>query len=197
LRDLRGRLAGLLLGLALVGAALTPDLPADAEARRFVLDPARSRLRFHAVSRLMNADGHFGRFAGEVTLEPSRVETATGRVAVDVASIDTGITRRDNHLRSDDFFAAARHPEATLVIERVVPEGNRWLVSGPLTIRGVTRALAVPVSVTVGPDTVRIVGQFTLRRREFGIAYESVFNPIQDEVRVSFDLLATRAAAPA
>jgi polyisoprenoid-binding protein YceI len=186
LRGLRGRLAG----LALVLAALAPDLPADAEARRFVLDPARSQLRFHAVSRLMNADGRFGRVIGEITLEPSRLGTASGRVTVDVASIDTGITRRDNHLRSDDFFAAARHPEATFVIERGAPDGDRWLVSGPLTVRGVTRALAVPVSVTVGADTVRVAGQFTLRRREFGIAYESIWNPIQDEVRVSFDLVA-------
>ncbi len=167
-------------------------LPASlrAEAELYVIDPAKSHIRFHAVSRFMDADGAFRRFAGEIRLEAGRPETATGRVVVEVASIDTGISLRDNHLRSDDFFDTERHPRAAFVATGVRPEGSGFVVSGELTIRGLTRPLSVPVTVAVSPAAIRITGALTVNRREFGVAYQSRLNPVGDEVQVSFDLTA-------
>jgi len=176
------------LALAALIGSIGPT--ASAEPRRYVLDPVRSQLRFHAVSRFMNADGHFGRFEGEIQLDTTAPERAVGRIVVEMASLDTGIGRRDDHLRSDDFFATARNPRATFVVESVRHDGGRWLVTGPLTIRGVTRPVSVPVAVTASDGRLRVVGEFVVRRREFGVAYDSFFNPIRDEVRVSFDLAA-------
>ncbi|HSE95257.1 MAG TPA: YceI family protein [Methylomirabilota bacterium] len=176
--------------LALAVVIGGPEPAASAEPRRYVVDPGQSQLRFHAVSRFVNAAGRFGRFEGEIQLDAAAPDRAAGRIVVQVASLDTGIGRRDEHLRSDDFFATARHPHATFVVEAVRAEDGRWLVSGPLTIRGVTRPLSVPVTVTAGDGRVRVIGEFVVRRREFGVAYDSFFNPIRDEVRVWFDLAA-------
>lgn len=159
-----------------------------AEPRLYVVDPERSQIRFHAVSRLMDADGAFGRFSGEVRLDAGRPETAAGRLTIEVASIDTGIRVRDSHLRSDDFFDVERYPRATFVIAAVRREGERWVVGGQLTIHGVTRTVAVPVTVTASERSIRVAGELTLNRREFGINYSSRLNPIRDEVRVWFDL---------
>ncbi len=180
------------LALALGCLAALGLTPAAAQPTRvYALDPARSQIRFHAVSRLMNADGTFHRVSGEFRVEAGRPETASGRVSVEVASIDTGIRMRDNHLRSAEFFDAARFPEATFVASAVRREGERLVVRGELTIRGVTRPVSVPVTVTPAAGTIRVVGQLTVNRRDFGVAYDSFLNPIKDEVSVSFDLLAT------
>lgn len=168
------------------------NAPAAAdEPRLYIVDPARSQVRFSAVSRLMNADGAFGRVAGEVRFDPARPEATSGRVAVDVASIDTGIRMRDNHLRGPDFFDAERHPQATFVVSSVRREAEQWTVSGTLTVRGVTHPIGVPVTLTVVDGALRVVGQLTVNRKAFGVAYDSFLNPIRDEVRVSFDLMAT------
>jgi polyisoprenoid-binding protein YceI len=166
----------LVLGLAAVTAA---------EPRSYVVDSARSHIRFHAVSRLVDADGAFRRFAGELRLEPGRPETATGRIVVEVASIDTANRTRDDHLRSPDFFDAERHPQAVFVVTAVRPGGV--VVTGD---RGLTRPLSVPVTVTVAGEALRAAGRFVVNRREFGVAYQSWLNPVRDEVTVSFDLLA-------
>jgi polyisoprenoid-binding protein YceI len=163
---------------------------ATAEPRSYVVEPARSHIRFHAVSRFVDADGAFRRFGGEVRLEPGRPETARGRIVVEVASIDTANRSRDDHLRSPDFFDAERHPRAVFELTAVRAEGGRTVATGELTIRGVTRALSVPVTVTVADDAVRAAGRFVVNRREFGVAYQSWLNPVRDEVAVSFDLTA-------
>lgn len=179
---LRALAAGLL--------ALLVATTAGAESRVYAIDPARSRIGFHATSRLMDADGGFSRFGGEIRLEDDRLETAIGQVTVEVASLDTGIPLRDRHLRSDDFFDVQRYPRATFVVSAVRREGDRVTVAGDLTIRGVSRPLQSPVTVTVSGSGVRVVGSFTVNRRDFGIAYQSRLNPVGDEVRVSFELVA-------
>ena len=175
-----------------VGCLLAlPVTPAvAAEPRLYVVDPARSQIRFHAASRFMDADGAFARFGGEIRLEDGRLESASGRLVIEVASLDTGIRMRDDHLRSGDFFDAERYPRATFVTSTVRVGGDRITVSGDLTIRGVTRPVSVPVTVTLAGGALRIVGDLTLNRREFGVAYQSRLNPVRDEVRVSFDLTA-------
>jgi polyisoprenoid-binding protein YceI len=176
-------LAGGFLALALAGAA-------GAEPRSYVVDPARSHIRFHAVSRFVDADGAFRRFAGELRLEPGHPETARGRIVVEVASIDTANRSRDDHLRSPDFFDVEHHPQAVFVLTAVRAEGDTTVATGELTIRGVTRPLSVPVTVTVGDESVRAGGRFVVNRREFGVAYQSRLNPLRDEVTVSFELAA-------
>lgn len=177
-------------GLLVLALALLPAHGVAAEPRLYVVDPARSQVRFHATSRLMDADGRFTRFGGEVRLDDGRLATAAARLTAEVASLDTGIGLRDTHLRSADFLDAERHPRATFVTTGVRPAGDRLVVSGELTIRGVTRPVTLPVTATLTGTTLRVGGELTLNRRHFGVAYQSRLNPVGDEVKVSFDLVA-------
>ena len=179
---------GLLLGLIVAAAA-----PLHADVTRFRIQPEASEVAFHATSRLMNADGRFSRFAGDVTVDPADLNTARVTVRVEVASLDTGITMRDRHLRSEDFFHVEKFPAITFESLRVEGAGRRLLVVGRLTLRGVTREVRVPVDVSVAGNRLEARGQFDVKRTDHRMIYDSTMNPIGDRVRIEF---AFRAEAP-
>jgi polyisoprenoid-binding protein YceI len=138
----------------------------------------------------MDAEGTFGRFDGEVTVDPGRPESATGRLVVHVASLNTQNAIRDRHLRSDDFLDVSRHPTATFVTASVRRDAGRLVVDGQLTIRGTSRPVSVPVILSPDGVALRITGELVLSRRAFGVLYQSTLNPIRDEVRLVWDLIA-------
>lgn len=164
----------------------------------YVVDAGKSQLRFEASSRFVNATGVFARFDAELRLDQNRPDAVTGRLTVDAASLDTRNRLRDDHLRSEDFFDADRHPTASFLLGSARRDGERWAVTGSLTIRGVTRPLALLLTVVPVGAGLRATGEFTINRRDFNIAYDSILNPIRNEVRVILDLtLVPRDASPA
>lgn len=176
--------------LALLLVARLGAWEASAEARAFVIDPAASQIRFFATSRFVDAEGWFRRFEGTIRIDETRPDTASGTLVVELASVDTRNGLRDDHLRSSDFFDVDRHPTATFVTTAVQPGDRQWTVLGQLTIRGVNRPITVPVAVSRAGDAFHVVGELIVRRRDFGITYQSVLNPIKDEVRVRVELTA-------
>jgi polyisoprenoid-binding protein YceI len=183
-------LVAVLAGPPRVGAQ--PGRPAVAPYR---IDLARSQLTFKATSRLQNADGVFHRFEGEVNVDPANLATARLSLTVDATSIDTKNRKRDDHLRSADFFDVARHPVVTFQSDRVTPGGGLVTVHGRLTMRGVSREIDVLVQVEfVGDEALVARGEFVLDRRDYGIDYSSVLNPVHDAVRVAFTFHARRKA---
>jgi polyisoprenoid-binding protein YceI len=187
----RGRrlAAFLLLALPLTGWSAT----ARADTVRFRIQPEASEVTFKASSRLMNADGRFHRLAGEVLVDPKDLSTAKVTLSIEAASIDTGITLRDNHLRSEDFFDARRFPTIAFESLRAEAAGRRAIVVGRLTLHGVTREIAVPVDVALTTGALMASGELVVNRRDYGLSYDSFLNPIANDVRVAFTI---RAHAP-
>jgi polyisoprenoid-binding protein YceI len=120
------------------------------------------------------ARGRFTNF--DVTIITSEDLAASSvHAAIELASIDTGNEVRDNHIRSADYFEVAKYPTMTYQSTGIGLAGDRWIIRGGLTLRGVTRA--VPLSVEVngfGPD--QFGGQRAgfsataeINRRDFGI----------------------------
>jgi polyisoprenoid-binding protein YceI len=179
---LTGRLArAALLLLVLAGSA-----PARAESLRFRIQPEASEITFRATSRLMNAEGHFGRFSGDVVADPARPTGARISLTIEAASLDTGIGMRDNHLRSADFFDIERFPTIAFQSVRVETAGRRATVTGSLTLHGVTREIAVPVDVQITETALVASGEFIVNRGEYAMNYNSFLTPIGNEVRVEF-----------
>ena len=175
----------LLAGLALL--LLGAD-PAWTDTVRYRLGPPHGSISFKATSRLVDADGRFHRFGGEVRVDPKALERAVVSLAIDAASVDTGILRRDDHLRSEDFFHVARFPQITFTSRRVAPADGKILVTGDLTLHGVNREVAVPVELEFSGGALRARGEFLIRMSDYGMTYRSWFNPLRDEVRILFDL---------
>ncbi|OGK96094.1 MAG: hypothetical protein A3J45_08660, partial [Candidatus Rokubacteria bacterium RIFCSPHIGHO2_02_FULL_69_13] len=155
---------------------------------RYPLGPSHGNVFFKATSRLVDADGTFHRFAGEVRVDPGALEQAVVSLAIEAASVDTGIQRRDDHLRSEDFFHVTRFPQITFASRRVAPADGKVLVTGDLTLHGVSREVTVPVELELSAGTLRARGEFAIRMSDYGMTYRSWFNPLRDEVRILFDL---------
>ena len=167
-------------------AALVLPPTAAAQPLRFRIQPEASEITFRATSRLMNADGRFARFSGDVVVDPAALTSARISLTIDSASLDTGIEMRDNHLRSSDFFEVERFPTVTFQSVRVEAAGRRATVVGRLTLHGVTREITVPIDVQISTTALVASGEFIVNRGEYAINYNSFVNPIGNEIRVAF-----------
>jgi polyisoprenoid-binding protein YceI len=174
------------LPLLLVAASLLACGIAAADPTRFRIQPEASEARFKATSRLMDAEGTFARLAGEVAVDPKDPATAKISVTIEAASIDTGIGMRDKHLRSADFLDVARFPTIKFESQRVEVTGRKAMVTGQLTLHGVTREIVVPVEVQLSAVALVATGELVLNRRDYAINYSSSWNPIGDSVRITF-----------
>jgi len=153
------------------------------------IDPAHTQATFSVKHMMVSTvRGRLGKFRGRIELDPEKPEYAKFEIAADVKGIDTGEARRDNHLRSSDFFDVEQHPEITFKSSAIFAKGEgRYTVSGDLTIRGTTR----PVSFDVELEGVNADGNggkhlgamatTTIDRREFGLVWNQ---PIQNGVLV-------------
>lgn len=167
-------------------AALTWAHIAGAESLRFRIQPEASEITFRATSRLMNAEGRFPRFSGDVVVDPAVLTGARIALTIEADSLDTGIEMRDRHLRSSDFFDVERFPAVVFQSVRVESGGRRATVVGRLTLHGVTREIAVPIDVQITNIALVASGEFIINRGEYAMNYNSFLNPIGNEVRVSF-----------
>ena len=91
-------------GLYLAGSA-------RAERKPFVFDKAHCQINFTAEARFLTAEGYFEKFDGDVQIDPANLGNSILSLSIETASINTRIGRRDNHLRSGDFFDAAHYPK--------------------------------------------------------------------------------------
>ena len=186
--------ATLRLALVPVAAALGSSAVGP---RPFVLDPAQSQITFLASSKLDDAHGSFGAFSADVAFDPDTIAHSTVRIIIQPASIVTGIDRRDAHLRSCSFFCVDSFPQILFQSQKVARVGpDRYRIDGTLTIRGITRPITIPTRMLSNEGSAaRFSGEFEMDRRDFGLGYSSVMNPIKDTVQVAFTF-ALRDATP-
>lgn len=178
-----------ILALALL-AALVAAPGLWAQRRPYVFDRAHSQVNFVAEALLLTAHGYFERFDAEVHVDAENIENSTVRFTIEAASINTRNERRDNHLRSADFFDATNHPQITFVSTKVARANvNHINITGDLTIRGVTKTIEAPTHIVFIRDgRARFKGEFQINRQDFNVSYNSRANPIEDIVKVQFDL---------
>lgn len=151
-------------------------------AGTWALDPSHSTVGF-SVKHLgiSRTRGRFGDFAGTVQLA-DRPEDSSLEVAIQAASIDTRDEGRDGHLRSGDFFAVEEHPVLTYRSTGVTGEGDRWQVEGELTIKGVTRPVALDVRFEGaggdpwGGERAAFTASAEVNREDFGLTWNQVLD---------------------
>jgi polyisoprenoid-binding protein YceI len=131
-----------------------------------------SQIGFAVKSLGRTVKGRFGSFSGGLVHGSSDGVTASG--SVEVASVDTGIAKRDDHLRSADFFDAANHPQITFGSRRIISQGDSYDIPGTLTIKGVSQDVSLigrllPPALGDDSETIRIAAEATINRHAFGI----------------------------
>ena len=164
--------------------------PAHAEKRPYVLDRAHCQLNFIGEALLVSAHGYFEKWDADLQIDRDNLENSSVALTIETASLNTRVERRDNHLRSADFFDAANHPQIKFVSTKVSRvDDKNFNLTGDLTIRGITKPVQVPVKlVFLREGDARFKGEFQVNRRDFGMNYNSRMNPVEDLVTIQFDM---------
>jgi polyisoprenoid-binding protein YceI len=172
----------------------------------YQIDNSHSSLEF-SVRHLVIAKvrGRFTQMSGTLELDSDDITRSKVKAEIVAGSISTAEDKRDAHLRSADFFDVENHPVITFTSEKIALVGDGLRVTGPLTIRGVTRnvELAVEQLGTAtdpwGNQRVAFAARATLDRRDFGLGWNQVLEAggflVGDKVELSFDVQAVRVAA--
>jgi polyisoprenoid-binding protein YceI len=144
-------------------------------AGNWTLDPSRSQIRLRSKSMwgLAKVNGVFGQIEGAGTV--STAGEASGTITVASASIDTKMKKRDEHLRSADFFDAANHPSITFTADQVRPSGHGVTVTGSLKVRGYERPVSFDAQVSSSDGSeVTLDGEVQINRADFGLSWNQL-----------------------
>ena len=132
---------------AVLAAAVALASPALA-AETYNFDRAHTAVGFQVRHIFTNVSGRFTDFAGTIQVDRARPESSSVEFTIQATSIDTSEPRRDQHLRSADFFDVANHPTISFKSTSLKANGkDAWLVTGDLTLRGVTKQVTLPVTL--------------------------------------------------
>ena len=118
--------------------------PFQAVAQQWDLDPAHTNFYFDVKHTYAAVRGQFTDFSGDVNFDPDNLATGKFDFVIKVDSVDTRIGKRDTHLRSPDFFDVGKYPLITFKSSKVsYAGGNKYIVDGVLTIKDVSKNLAL------------------------------------------------------
>jgi polyisoprenoid-binding protein YceI len=166
----------------------------------WVIDNVHSHVGF-SVKHMMvtTVRGQFRQYRGTLRLDPKDFTRSTFEGAIDVASIDTGNADRDTHLRTNDFFDAPNHPTITFKSSRIEPKGEgEYTVHGDLTIRGVTKPIALDVEFggtgknPYGKTVAGVSARGTINRKDFGVSFNALLETggvaVGEKVKLEVDV---------
>ena len=160
--------------------ALSLVLPSLAQAAQWDVDPTHSQANF--AVRHMTVSKVRGTFTGiSGTFDIDEKDPTKGKidVTIDVSSVDTKVEKRDQHLKSPDFFDVATYPSMTFKATKITGGKGKYKVHGDLTIRDRTKPVVLDV-VTTGPvkspwgqTVVGVEASTTINRQDFGVAWNN------------------------
>ncbi|MEW1692254.1 YceI family protein [Streptomyces sp. NPDC091265] len=190
-------------------ATVTVDPALAALTGDYAIDPAHSSIGFtvrHAM--VTNVRGSFGEHEGSLKLDGSNPAGSSASIDVKIASVDTGIADRDGHLVSGDFFDAEKFPLMTFrstAAEQL--GGDKYRITGDLTIKDVTRPLAIDLEFNgsatdvYGNERVGFEGSTDILRSDWGLTWNAALETggvmVSDKVKLNFDISAIKAAPQA
>lgn len=181
--------------------ALTFALASTATAApvTWTIDTNHSTVRFSIRHFFSKVPGNFAKFSGTVAYDPEKPANSSATVEIDAASISTGVEKRDNHLRSEDFFFVEKYPTLTFASTKVTPTGEGKLsVEGNLTMRGVTKPVTLAVTYLGSgpsfPGEMRAGFEATTKvnRKDFNILWNKVLDQggtmLGDDVEITIGI---------
>lgn len=131
-------------------------------------------VRHKTMWGLVTVKGSFTALSGQGEVKPDG--TAQGAITLDAASLDTKNAKRDQHLRSADFFDTDHHAEITFVVRRAeVRSGDTAQITGQLTVRGISRPQSFTARIAqADTDSVTLEAEFAVDRGQFGMGWNQL-----------------------
>lgn len=119
--------------------------------------------------KVRTVEGSIGGMSGTLTFDKVNLNICEFDVCIDATTINTGNTKRDDHLQEDDFFDTANHPQICFISEMVKPSNNGYAVVGQLTLKGVVKTVMIPFTF----DGSTFNGNLALSRADFSIGEDT------------------------
>lgn len=196
---------------ATLAALFALSAAAHAATETYLFDKSHSKVGFQIRHWLTKVEGRFTEYDGKILIDRDKPANSSVEMTIQASSIDTGQERRDNHLRSADFFEVEKYPTITFKSSKVVPkEKDLYEVTGDLTMHGVTKTIVAPVRHTgflnLGKqEKAGFEITFAINRKDYGIVWNRTADQggvmLGDDVEISVLVEANKempaAAAPA
>ena len=172
--------------------ALLLILPLASQARDWTVDPAQSTLSFKGAYSGEGFDGKFKKFSATISYDEADLSKAKFDVTIDVASVDTASSERDDSLKGDEFFDPKKFPQAHFVTESFARAADGGVeAKGKLTIRDKTQPVTLKVKFAATGDKATLDVDTMLKRADFGLGAGSDWKDIGADVPVHGHLVLT------
>jgi len=161
------------------------------------LTPATSKVEFTGSKVSGKHDGGFKEFSGNIDLVNNKPEESQVTVDIDMKSVFSDADGLTKHLQTGDFFEVEKYPKASFVSTKIAADtakgADNYTVTGDLELRGQKKAITFPAKITVNPSEVAVEAEFSINRKDFGIAYAGKADDlIRDEVVIKLNLKSPR-----
>ena len=190
--------------VAFLALAFTTGV-ASAATETLNLDPSHTRVGFSVRHFFTPVRGEFKNVRGTIALDQANLKESKVEVEIETASINTNNEKRDNHLRSADFFDAEKNPKITFVSKSIDVKDNKGTMTGDLTMHGVTK----PVTLAVEVGGIGKMGQGTIAgftasgkvdRKDYGLTWNRTLDQggtmLGDDVTLEITVEAKTPPAP-
>ncbi len=195
---LAGTACGLLYATSLVAAVTQAQgtseaaKPAPSPARQtppvkltgtWQVDPMHTNINFavrHSGVNLVR--GRFNDFSGTIVADGEHISKSSVQIAIQAASIDTGVVPRDNHLKTADFFDVATYPQITFQSSRVTKKGSSYVAHGTFTMHGVSKEIDLPFQLSgpvkdgFGTPRIGVQSKLRINRQDYGVKWSQALD---------------------
>jgi polyisoprenoid-binding protein YceI len=164
-----------------------------AAAETYNIDASHSFANFSIRHVVAKTSGTFNDVTGVITLDPANLNSATVKATINVASVNTGFAKRDEHIKADKYLDVAKYTQIQFESTKVTASNqNQAILQGKLTIHGVTKLVEIPVRVLGygadpwGGQRAGFEGHVTLKASDYGYGWATGANaPVGDEIEVT------------
>jgi polyisoprenoid-binding protein YceI len=151
---------------------------------------AASQVKFSIKNFGAAVDGSFKGLRGSVKFIPGNPAASSVNVTVDAATVNTGNSSRDKHLKKADYFDVAKYPTLGFASVKITGKDGSYTMEGNLTIKGTTKYISFPFTATPIANGYRLQGQFRINRRDFKVGGNSWV--LSDNATISLNVQAIK-----
>lgn len=148
--------------------------------------PTTGSVQFHIKNAGITVDGKFSGLAASIKFDPADLPNSSIYASVKSSTVNTGIDKRDEHLRKDEYFDVANHPKIEMRSTSLNPSKNGYIGLFDVTIKGTTKNITMPFTFTENGNTAKFSGKMEIDRLDFGVG-ESGFI-LSDDVKIDITL---------
>ncbi|MBP7282620.1 MAG: YceI family protein [Leptospiraceae bacterium] len=164
--------------------------PESKSKENWKLDMKQSSIQFYVKAKVENVKGTFDLVELKEFEEKENIESLKGNLIVNIDSINTKSKKRDNHLRSKDFFEVEKFPNAIITVKEIRKIDSEYNANITLEIKNKKKDYLIPIEIIKEKSQIKAIGKFQVNRSDFGINGNALTNIIVDNnVDLSFAIV--------